>query len=63
VGEIWDRPDEAGKWRIGHFASGELQWDMPLPDWIRATGVDLVGNEFRGNDAERLESGDGWVID
>jgi hypothetical protein len=64
--EIGDRPDEDGEWRIGHVGGtvpGELQWDKPLADWIRATGVDLLGNEFRGNDAGRLESSDGWVID
>jgi hypothetical protein len=36
----------------GETASGEPQWDKPVLDRIRATGVGLPGNEFCDNDAE-----------
>jgi hypothetical protein len=29
-------------------------------DWTIATGVGLVGNEMRDNEAERVERNDGW---
>jgi hypothetical protein len=32
----------------------------PLEDWIMATGVGLLGDELRDNEAERAERNDGW---
>jgi hypothetical protein len=39
---------------------GKAKWERPLADWIMATGVGLLGNELRDNEAERVERNDGW---
>jgi hypothetical protein len=62
--EIWDRPDEDGKIKKRPTSVGQLlgksKWEKPLADWIMATGVGLLGNELRDNEAERVERNDGW---
>jgi hypothetical protein len=61
---IWDQPDKNGKIKKGPALVGQLlgksKWEKPLADWIVATGVGLLGNEFRDNEAERVERNDGW---
>jgi hypothetical protein len=42
------------------ISSGKSKWEKPLADWIMATGVGLLGNELRDNEAERVERNDGW---
>jgi hypothetical protein len=37
-----------------------LRCKKPLADWIMATGVDLVGQEMRDKEAERVERNDAW---
>jgi hypothetical protein len=39
---------------------GKSRREMPLADWIMATGVGLLCNELRGSEAERVERNDGW---
>jgi hypothetical protein len=62
--EIWDRPDEDGKIKKRPTSVGQLlrkfKWEKPLADWIMATGVCLLGNELRDNEAELVERNDGW---
>jgi hypothetical protein len=57
--EIWDRPDKDGKIKKHPTSVGQLlgksEWEQPLADWIMATRVGLLGNELRGNEAERVE--------
>jgi hypothetical protein len=58
------RPDEDGKIKKQPTSMGQLlgksKWEKPLADWIMATGVSLLGNELRDNEAERVERSDGW---
>jgi hypothetical protein len=62
--EIWDRPDEDGKIKKWSSSAGQLlgksKWEKPLADWIMITGVGLLGNELRDNEAKRVERNDGW---
>jgi hypothetical protein len=62
--EIRDRPDEDGKIKKWPTSVGQLlgksKWEKSLADWIMATGVGLLGNELRDNEAERVERNDGW---
>jgi hypothetical protein len=62
--DIWDRPDEGGKIMKRPTSVGQLlgksKWEKRLADWIMATGVDLLGNELRDFEAERVERNDGW---
>jgi hypothetical protein len=37
---------------------GKSTWEKPLADLILATGVGLLGNELRDNEAERVERND-----
>jgi hypothetical protein len=39
---------------------GKSKREKPLADWIMATGVGLLGNELRDNEADRVERNDGW---
>jgi hypothetical protein len=62
--DICDRPDEDGKIKkrptsVRHLL-GKSKWEKPLADWIMATGVGLLGNELRDNEAELVERNDGW---
>jgi hypothetical protein len=62
--EIWDCPDEDSKIKKRPTSVGQLlgkpKWEKPLADWVMATGVGLLGNELRDNEAERVERNDGW---
>jgi hypothetical protein len=62
--EIWDQPDEDGKIKKLSTSVGQLlgksKLEKPLADWIMATGVGLLGNGLRDNEAERMERNDGW---
>jgi hypothetical protein len=62
--EIQDRSDEDGKIKerltlVGQLL-GKSKWEKPLADWIMATGVGLLGNELRDNEADQVERNDGW---
>jgi hypothetical protein len=35
------------------------KWQKPLADWIMATGVGVLGNELRDNEAELVDRNDG----
>jgi hypothetical protein len=62
--DIWDRPDKDGKIKIQPAPAGQLlgksKWEKPLADWIMATGVGLLDNELRDNEALRVERNDEW---
>jgi hypothetical protein len=62
--ENWERPDENGRKgqrpkSVGQLL-GKAKWEKPLCDWIKATGVGLLGPGLRDLEAERLEKNDGW---
>jgi hypothetical protein len=48
-----------GIYAVGRLL-GKSEREKPLADWIMATGVGLLGNELRDNEAEWVERNDGW---
>jgi hypothetical protein len=62
--DFWDRPDEDGKIRKCPTSVGQLlgksKSEMPLADWITATGVGLVGQDRVDKEDEMVERYDGW---
>jgi hypothetical protein len=64
---IWERPDEDG--RIGRRPTsigqllGKAKREIPLADWIVATGVGLLGPGIQDYEEEQVERNDRWRRD
>jgi hypothetical protein len=61
---IWEWPDENGRKdqrpkSVGQLL-GKAKWEKPLCNWIKATGVGLLGPGLWDLKAERLGKNDRW---
>jgi hypothetical protein len=62
--EIWERPDEDGRiprrptsiWQL----LGKAKWEIPLADWIVATGVELLGPRKKYCEEEGVKRNEMW---
>jgi hypothetical protein len=39
---------------------GKSKWEKPLADWLMAKDVNMVGQEMRHTEAERVKRNDTW---